>query len=111
MKKLRYAVVVFIVLAGSLLYGLIARNTGGGFKTEKISRGDVSFSCTATGTVNPLTTVLVGTQVSGRIKNLYVDYNSPVTSGQLIAEIDPATFEAQLEQARANLLSALASLT
>jgi len=111
MKKLRYAVVVFIVLAGSLLYGLIARNTGGGFTTEKISRGDISFSCTATGTVNPLTTVLVGTQVSGRIKNLYVDYNSPVTSGQLIAEIDPATFEAQLEQARANLLSAQASLT
>jgi HlyD family secretion protein len=111
MKKLRYAVAVFIVLAGALLYGITARHDDGGFKTEKITRGAISFSCTATGTVNPLTTVLVGTQVSGRIKNLYVDYNSPVRSGQLIAEIDPATFESQLEQARANLLSAQASLT
>lgn len=111
MKKLRYAIIVFVVLGGLLLYGVIARNTNGVFKTEKIGRGDITFSCTATGTVNPLTTVLVGTQVSGRIKNLYADYNSPVTRGQLIAEIDPATFEAQLEQARANLLSAQASLT
>jgi len=70
----------------------------------------IQSTCTATGTVNPLTTVLVGTQVSGRIKELYADYNSPVKKGQLIAEIDPATFEAQLEQARANLLSAKASL-
>jgi HlyD family secretion protein len=80
------------------------------FTTEIISRGDIEVYCTATGTVNPLTTVLVGTQVSGRIKTILVDYNSRVVSGQLIAEIDPAPFEAQLEQARANLLSAQAAL-
>lgn len=79
------------------------------YTTETVTRGDIDVYCTATGTVNPLTTVLVGTQVSGRIKSILVDYNSRVTTGQLIAEIDPAPFEAQLEQARANLLSAEAS--
>ncbi len=80
------------------------------YKTAKISLGRIKAVCTATGTVNPLTTVLVGTQVSGRIKSLYADFNSPVKKGQLIAEIDPAMFEAQLEQARANLISARANL-
>ena len=65
---------------------------------------------TATGTVNAVTTVLVGTQVSGTIKDIYVDFNSPVKKGQLIARIDAATFEAQVEQAKANLSSAMANL-
>ncbi len=81
-----------------------------GFKTEKAARGGIVSTVTATGTVNAVTTVLVGTQVSGTIKNIYVDFNSPVKKGQVIAQIDPATFEAQVEQARANLLSARASL-
>ena len=65
---------------------------------------------TASGNVNAVTTVLVGTQVSGTIKTIYADFNSPVKNGQLIAQIDPAIFEAQVEQARANLLSAKANL-
>ena len=65
---------------------------------------------TATGTVNAVTTVLVGTQVSGTISALYVDYNSPVKKGQLLAQIDPATFQAQVDQAQANLLNAEANL-
>jgi len=64
----------------------------------------------ATGTVNAVTTVLVGTQVSGTIKHIYVDFNSSVKKGQPIAQIDPSTFEAQVEQARANLLSAKANV-
>lgn len=75
------------------------------FKTEKIVRGDIIETVTASGTVNPVTTVLVGTQVSGTVKNIYADFNSPVKKGQLIARIDPARFEAEVEQARANLLS------
>ena len=59
---------------------------------------------TATGTVNAVTTVLVGTQVSGTIKNLFADFNSLVKKGQILAQIDPATFQAQVEQAQANLL-------
>jgi len=80
------------------------------YLTAKVEQRDITAICTATGTINPVTTVEVGTQVSGRVKALYADYNSPVTRGQLIAEIDPAAFEAQLEQARANLLAAQASL-
>jgi HlyD family secretion protein len=80
------------------------------FKTEKVMRGDIQAAVTASGTVNPVTTVLVGTQVSGTVKNIYADFNSPVKKGQLIAQIDPAAFEAQEEQARANLLSARANL-
>jgi len=80
------------------------------FKTEKIMRGHIIETVTASGTVNPVTTVLVGTQVSGTVKNIYADFNSPVKKRQLIAQIDPAAFEAQEEQARANLLSARANL-
>lgn len=78
--------------------------------TAPVERRDITSICTATGTINPVTTVSVGTQVSGRIKDLYADYNSRVHKGQLIAEIDPAAFEAQLGQARANLLAAKAAL-
>ncbi len=80
------------------------------FRTEKITKGDIVSTVTATGTVNAVTTVLVGTQVSGTIKELNVDFNSHVKKGQLIAMIDPATFEAQVEQQKANLNSAKANL-
>ena len=80
------------------------------FRTEKVIRGDIQAAVTATGTLNAVTTVLVGTQVSGTIKNIHADFNSPVKKGELIAEIDPAAFEAQAEQARANLLTARANL-
>ncbi len=73
------------------------------YRTEPVIRGDIQQTVTATGTVNAVTTVLVGTQVSGTIKNLFVDFNSRVTKGQLIALIDPEMFEAQVAQARANM--------
>jgi HlyD family secretion protein len=90
--------------------GVKAREKDLKFRTEKVAKGDIVSSVTAAGTVNAVTTVLVGTQVSGTIKHIYVDFNSPVKQGQLIALIDPATFEAQVEQARANLLAAKANL-
>jgi HlyD family secretion protein len=65
---------------------------------------------TATGTINPVITVLVGSQVSGTIKALYADFNSVVKEGQVVAQIDPAIFEAQVEQGRANVLGAQANL-
>ena len=80
------------------------------YRTEPVSLGDIQATVTATGTVNAVTTVQVGTQVSGTIKNLYVDFNSRVKKGQLIAQIDPATFEGQVQQAQANLLNAQANL-
>src|SRR4030042_566537 len=101
-------IIIVIFIAGLILF----RGNGNEpkFRTDKISRGDIEMAVTATGTVNPVTTVLVGTQVSGTVKNIYVDFNSPVKKGQLIARIDPALFEAQVNQARANLLSAKANM-
>jgi HlyD family secretion protein len=80
------------------------------YRTDPVSLGDIQQSVTATGTVNAVTTVQVGTQVSGTIKTLFVDFNSRVKKGQLIAQIDPSTFESQVQQAQANLLAAQAGL-
>jgi HlyD family secretion protein len=110
MKKIAIvgAIIISVVVAGFFL--LRGRGNEPQFRTDKVVRGDIEMAVTATGTVNPVTTVLVGTQVSGTIKNIYVDFNSPVKKGQLIARIDPALFEAQVNQAKANLLSAKANL-
>ncbi|MGC8718685.1 MAG: efflux RND transporter periplasmic adaptor subunit [Thermodesulforhabdaceae bacterium] len=80
------------------------------YSTARVTRGDIIRTVSATGTVNPVSMVLVGTQVSGTIKHIYVDFNSPVKTGQVIAEIDPSLFEAQVEQAKANVLAAKANL-
>src|SRR5512135_687816 len=80
------------------------------YRTEPVTRGEIQAAVTATGTVNAVTTVQVGTQVSGTIKTLYVDFNSHVKKGQIIAQIDPSTFESQVLQAQANLLMAQANL-
>ena len=101
-------IIIIIVIAGFVLFR--DRGNEPKFGTDKIIRGDIEMAVSATGTVNPVTTVLVGTQVSGTIKELYVDFNSPVKKGKMIARIDPALFEAQVNQAKANSLSAKANL-
>ncbi|MGE5174326.1 MAG: efflux RND transporter periplasmic adaptor subunit, partial [Betaproteobacteria bacterium] len=80
------------------------------YRTDPVTKGDIQQAVTATGTVNAVTTVQVGTQVSGTIKTLYVDFNSRVKKRQIIAQIDPSTFESQVQQAQANLFSAQANL-
>ncbi len=110
MKKILIAILIASVLGVTAFLIFSNKENEIKYRTEKIVRGDIVSTVTATGTVNAVTTVLVGTQVSGTIKNIYVDFNSPVKKGQVIALIDPATFEAQVEQARANLLSAKANL-
>ena len=102
------AVIILLAVTGYILFR--GKGNEPKFRTEKVTRGDIVMAVTSTGTVNPVTTVLVGTQVSGTIKEIYVDFNSPVKKGQLIARIDPALFEAQVNQARANLFSARANL-
>lgn len=74
-------------------------------ETEKISRNSINNVVTATGTVEPITKVDVGTQVSGIIDRIYVDYNSEVTKGQLIAEMDKITLQSELESKQADLAS------
>src|SRR5499427_5305706 len=76
------------------------------YDTVAVDRGPIVAKVTATGTLSALVTVQVGTQVSGRIKQINVDFNSPVKKGQVIAKIEPALFEAALESARANYLAA-----
>jgi HlyD family secretion protein len=73
------------------------------FRTEKVDRGTVTMTVTATGTLSAVTTVQVGSQVSGVIARLHADFNSRVEKGQLLAELDPTPFEAQVEQRRADL--------
>jgi HlyD family secretion protein len=109
-KTLIICIILIAILAAGAFLFLRKGENGPKFRTEKVTKGDVRATVTATGTVNAVTTVLVGTQVSGAIKTLYVDYNSPVKRGQLLAQIDPATFDAQVGQARANLSLAKANV-
>jgi len=102
--------IVLIILAAGAFFFFNNKENGPKFRTEKVGKGDIKATVTATGTMNAVVTVLVGTQVSGTIKTLYVDFNSPVKKGQILAQIDPATFQAQVEQARANLLLAKANV-
>lgn len=104
-------VIVILILAGGFFVYQLAGQKGSNqkFRLVKVERGDIAFLVTATGTINPVITVLVGSQISGTIKALYADYNSHVKEGQVIAQIDPAIFEAQVEQGRANVLNAQAN--
>jgi HlyD family secretion protein len=113
-KRRRWLQWAVIFSAGILLIwgaiSFLSNDKGPAYRTDKATRGELTASVTATGSVNAVTTVLVGTQVSGTIRNIYVDFNSSVKKGQLIAQIDPDMFEAQAEQARANVMKAAAQM-
>ena len=81
-----------------------AKSTQAKYRTETVERGVVAATVTATGTISAVTTVQVGSQVSGIIQSLYADYNSPVKKGQLLATLDPTPFQQQVEQRQADLL-------
>lgn len=111
-KKIIFWLVILILAGGGYFsYGYFFKNKEGAikYKTVKVEKGSLSTFVTANGTVNPVTTVLVGSQISGTIKKLYADYNSQVKKGQLIAEIDPDIFQAQLAQAKAKVENAKAA--
>ncbi|MGZ3443155.1 MAG: efflux RND transporter periplasmic adaptor subunit, partial [Polyangia bacterium] len=78
-------------------------NPASRYETVKVDRGHIVARVTSSGTLSALVTVQVGSQVSGRIQKLYVDFNSPVKKGQVVAEIDPQLFRAAAAQAKANL--------
>ena len=80
------------------------------FETAKVEKQDISTSITATGTIEPVTSVTVGTQVSGIVSKLYVDYNSVVKKGQVIAELDKTNLISELNRAKADLTSAQSTL-
>ena len=101
-KSWPFALVV-VIAAAALGYLYWRRTPPAGYVTAAVALGPVVRTVTATGTVNPVTTVQVGTYVSGPIQAIYADFNSPVKAGQLIAKIDPRTFKFQADQARATL--------
>lgn len=110
MKKIIIAAVLLIIILIGVLIFFKKSDKATQYITQTVDRGDISATVSATGTVNAVTTVLVGTQVSGTIKQIYVDYNSTVRKGQLLAQIDTSSFDAQVAQASANLSLARANL-
>jgi len=80
------------------------------YRTQAVDRGDILQTVTANGTLSPLTVVQVGTQVSGTVYRVHVDFNDQVKEGQVLAELDPALLQATLKQSEANLDNALATL-
>ncbi len=81
------------------------------YRTAPVERGTVVSVVTATGTINPVVSVQVGSQVTGKIQSLHADFNSIVKAGEVVARIDPAVYEARRDQAAANLANARAALT
>ncbi len=110
MKKYIFISLLLLVVIASAIWYMTARTPESSYRTVHIEKGSVISLISATGTVNAVKTVQVGSQVSGTIQKLYVDYNSRVKQGQIIAEIDPSLFLAQLEQARGNHLNSQAAL-
>src|SRR5215831_9348586 len=103
-----------IVIAGLLLIAFIVRhlrdNGAATYQTATVTRGPITQAVTATGTLNPVVNVQVGSQVSGNIAKLFVDFNSEVKAGQTVAQIDPMLFQAAVTQAEGDLASAQAAL-
>jgi HlyD family secretion protein len=111
-RKLLLAVILLLfgasATAGYIYYR--GRQLPLNYLTARVERGRIATTVNATGTLNAVITVQVGSQVSGTIQKLFVDYNSPVTEDQIIAQIDPASFDARVSQARANVASAGAAV-
>jgi HlyD family secretion protein len=112
MKKLIITLIVLGVIAGSVGAYYKYRTPDEGVKISKlaVARGDVIESVGATGTLQAVKTVQVGSQVSGNIKALYADFNTIVKKGQVVAELDPSLIQTQIEQARANVIRSQADL-
>ncbi|MCD6049360.1 MAG: efflux transporter, family, subunit [Verrucomicrobia bacterium] len=119
-RKRNFGWIIWLIVLGGIAYGGYygwqqwekknAAKSKPQFNTAKIERGDIVQQVTASGALNPVINVQVGSQISGLIKKLNVDFNSKVKAGDIVAEIDPATYQTRLLQAEADLSSAMASL-
>ena len=111
MSRASLAILAACAIAGGVgLWALLRNGAADSGKpiTEAVDRGPIVAAVTATGTVNPVTTVQVGTYVSGPIREISADFNSPVRKGQRVAKIDPGPFQMKLDAAEANLANARA---
>lgn len=104
-------ITLLLLLAGASAYVWWSRkDSGGEYLTDKVTRGAIEVDVSATGTVQAVTTVQVGSQVSGSVAWLGADFKSSVKRGQVIAKLDPALFQAQVDTARANVMNAQAGV-
>lgn len=111
LKKIIVVVILLAAVGFGIWFFLIKTNNHTtSYKTAKIERGSIQSEVSATGTVNAVTAVQVGSQISGTIKELHADFNSVVKEGQVIAMLDQKIFIAQREQAKANLINAMANV-
>jgi HlyD family secretion protein len=101
---------VVVIAAGTTIYWRLYDEAPVQYRSQTLEKGDISQTVSANGTINPVTLVSVGTQVSGTVKNLYVDFNSKVQKGQILLKLDDALLAAQLKQSGANVQNAQASL-
>jgi HlyD family secretion protein len=109
-RTLALVLALVVAIGGYAIWRHLRDGDEPSYVTEKVDQGRIAATVTATGTVNPVKTVQVGTYVSGPIIALDVDYNSPVKKGQRVAKIDPAPFESKVLQAEANLANAKAQV-
>lgn len=112
MKK-KYIIIAIVAIAAIAAYFLMGgkKKADVTYATTEVKAETITTSVTATGTIEPVTSVTVGTQVSGIVAHLYVDYNSTVKKGQVIAELDKTNLMSELSSAKANLSSAQSNLT
>ena len=112
MKRI-VSLVVVAALVGAGVWGYFYAQSRGAapkYRTARVERGPLTSAVSATGNLNAVTTVQVGSQVSGQIKELMADFNTPVKKGQVIARIDPEIFQAKVNQAQADVASAHATV-
>ena len=115
MKKIFRSPLAWFLLAAAIIIGFVIywqlyRVVPPQYRLQTVENGDISQTVSANGTINPVTLVSVGTQVSGTVKKLYVNFNSKVKKGQILLKLDDALLAAQQKQSHANVQSAEASL-
>ncbi len=108
MKK-RYLIIIGLIITAIISTVLMLKNSSVKYVTKEITKGTITEYVEASGTIKPINTIAVGTQVSGTVAKIYVDYNSQVKKGQLLAELDPSLFQSNVDQSTAKLNNAQAA--
>ncbi|MCR6625200.1 MAG: efflux RND transporter periplasmic adaptor subunit [Pseudoxanthomonas sp.] len=112
LPRILLGVAVVAILGAGAWYWTSRKADGAesAYRTTTVERGDIRVAISATGTLSAISTVTVGSQISGQVTDVLVDYNSEVKKGEVLARIDPSTYEAQIEQGNAQIANAQASL-
>ncbi len=109
-KKISFILILIVIAAAYFYSDNKTDPTENKYRVRTVERGNIVQTISANGTLTPLVLVNVGTQISGTVAKLYVDFNDEVEAGQILAELDPALLRAQLQQSKANLLNSQAAL-